>query len=111
MYVIDRFELEGSFENEAELIEAIGRRRGCLGRSGVVDIDRVSRILVNEIRNGTLGKLTLETPDMMANEKIQTAKRMEERAAKKAEKDAKRKKRFRARERAKKKAKKFKRDF
>ena len=105
--VVERFSLEGEFGSDQELIEAIGQRRGCLGRSGVVDVDRVSRILVNEVRNGSLGRLTLETPETMEREKIQTAKRLEERAAKKAEKDAKRKKRFKAKQRAKKKSKKF----
>ena len=109
--VIDRFELEEPFETDAELIDAIGRRRGCLGKSGVVDIDRVSRILVNEVRNGSLGRLTLESPEIMRLEKIQTAKRNEERAEKKAAKDAKRKKRFKAQQRAKEKAKKFGRRY
>jgi ribosome biogenesis GTPase A len=107
--VIERFGLESQPENETELIEAIGQRRGCLGRSGVVDIDRVSRILVNEVRSGMLGLLTLETPEIMKWELVQTAKRMEEQAAKKAEKDAKRLKRFKAKQRAKKKAKKYER--
>ncbi len=105
--VAERFELEGELNSDQELIEALGRRRGCLGRSGVVDIDRVSRILVNEVRNGSLGRMTLESPEVMQFEKLQTAKRMEERAEKKAEKDAKRKKRFKAKQRAKAKAKKF----
>ena len=109
--VIDRFEIEESFETDAELIDAIGRRRGCLGKSGVVDIDRVSRILVNEVRNGSLGRLTLESPGIMRQEKIQTAKRNEERAEKKAVKDAKRKKRFKAQQRAKEKAKKYGRRY
>ena len=109
--VIDRFEIEESFETDAELIDAIGRRRGCLGKSGVVDIDRVSRILVNEVRNGSLGRLTLESPEIMRQEKIQTAKRNEERAAKKAAKDAKRKKRFKAQQRAKEKSKKYGRRY
>ena len=109
--VVDRFEIEELFETDAELIDAIGRRRGCLGKSGVVDIDRVSRILVNEVRNGSLGRLTLESPEIMRQEKIQTAKRNEERAAKKAAKDAKRKKRFKAQQRAKEKAKKYGRRY
>ena len=109
--VIDRFELDEPFETDAELIDAIGRRRGCLGKSGVVDIDRVSRILVNEDRNGSLGRLTLESPGIMRQEKIQTAKRNEERAEKKAVKDAKRKKRFKAQQRAKEKAKKYGRRY
>ena len=109
--VVDRFELEEPFESDIEMIEAIGRRRGCLGKSGVVDIDRVSRILVNEVRSGSLGRMTLETPEIMRLEKVQTAKQQEERAAKKAEKDAKRKKRFKAKQRAKEKAKKYGRRF
>lgn len=107
--VRERFELTEEFSTDEELIEAIGQRRGCLGRSGVVDVDRVSRILVNEVRSGALGRMTLETPEVMENEKLLTAKLMEERAEKKALKDAKRKKRFLAKQRAKKKAKKYRR--
>ena len=109
--VRERFELTEPFSTAEELIEAIGQRRGCLGKSGVVDIDRVSRILVNEVRNGSLGRLTLETPEVMKLELAQTAKRIEEKADKRALKDAKRKKRFKAKQKAKEKAKKFDRDW
>ena len=100
-----RFEFETLPQTELELIEAIGRKRGCLGKNGVVDIDRASRILVNELRSGGLGPLTYETPDMMARERVLTEIAIAEKAAKKKKKDEKRQKRFRAQQRAKKKKK------
>jgi len=95
-----RYELDTLPETELELIEAIGRKRGCLGKSNLVDIDRASRILVTEFRSGVMGRVTLETPEMMAREKVQTAARVAEAAEAATKKDAKRKKRFRDKQRA-----------
>ena len=64
----DRYELETLPKTEMELIEAIGRKRGCISKNHVVDLDRASRILVTELRSGMLGRLTLETPAMMEEE-------------------------------------------
>ncbi len=102
--VLERYQFESLPENEAELIDALGRRRGCLGRSGVVDIERACKILVTELRSGGLGVLTLETPEMMDREKRETARLQAETAARKQEKDDRRKKRFRAKQRAQRKA-------
>ena len=87
----------------------LGRKRGCLGRSGVVDLERTSKILVTELRQGTLGRLTLETPNMMEQEKTETARFVREKEEKKKEKDAKRKKRFQAKQRAQRKAREHRR--
>jgi ribosome biogenesis GTPase A len=95
-----RFDLDVVPTTELELIEAIGRKRGCLGRGNVVDIDRASRILVTEVRSGGLGRLTYETPKTMQRERIQTAKAIEEKAERDKEKELKRKKRFRDKQRA-----------
>ncbi|UTW45890.1 ribosome biogenesis GTPase YlqF [bacterium SCSIO 12696] len=51
-----------------ELLELIGARRGCLGGGGRVDLDKVSKILLTELRAGTVGPLTLETPAEMEQE-------------------------------------------
>lgn len=99
-----RYDLESVPETELELIEALGRKRGCLGRNNSVDIDRASRILVTEIRSGGLGRLTFETPQIMEREKIQTAKEIAEKAERSKKKDEKRKKRFRDQQRAKRKS-------
>lgn len=97
--MMERFQLDELPTAELEAIEAIGRKRGCLGRNNVVDIDRASRILVTEVRSGGLGRLTLETPAMMEREKRQTEIDMAEKADRDAKKDAKRKKRFRDKQR------------
>ncbi|MCM2373692.1 ribosome biogenesis GTPase YlqF [Aporhodopirellula aestuarii] len=98
--IASRFDLDSVPTTELELIEAIGRKRGCLGRNNQVDIDRASTIFVNEIRSGGLGRLTYETPEMMQREQAETAKRMAEKAIEDKEKEAKRKKRFRDKQRA-----------
>jgi ribosome biogenesis GTPase A len=45
-----------------ELLEAIARRRGCLAGGGNVDLEKVSRLLLGELRAGELGGICLETP-------------------------------------------------
>ena len=98
----ERYKVETNPDGSAistptELIEAIGRKRGCLGRAGIVDIDRASKIFVTELRSGKLGHLTLETPEMMEREKIATAKRIAEKELTKSESARKRKAAFKER--------------
>ncbi len=102
--ITERFRLAELPETELQVIEAIGRARGCLGKGNLVDIDRASRILVTELRSGGLGRLTLETPAMMQREKARTAIEIAEKADKDKQKDEKRKKRFRDKQRAKRKS-------
>ncbi len=45
------------------LIEEIGRRRGCLQKGGVVDIERACEIFLREVRGGVLGRLSFERPE------------------------------------------------
>ena len=44
------------------LLEAIGRRRGFLGKGGVVQVDRAAERVLLDLREGNLGRLTLERP-------------------------------------------------
>ena len=48
------------------LVEAIARRRGCLLRGGGLDIEKASLILLQDYRDGALGRISLETPDTRA---------------------------------------------
>lgn len=48
--------------SEADLLQAIGRRRGMLQAGGVVDRLRTAEMLLNEFRSGRLGRITLELP-------------------------------------------------
>jgi len=50
----------------AGVLEAIAIKRGCLrkGKGGEVDREKAAKILLTEFRNGTLGRISLETPAM-----------------------------------------------
>lgn len=66
--VIARYKLKTCPDSGYKLLEEIGHRRGCLKPGGVVDIQRVSEILIHEIRSGALGTMSFETPEMVAKE-------------------------------------------
>ena len=46
----------------AEVLEQIGRRRGCLAGGGQVDYAKAAGVLLRDLRSGKLGRLTLEMP-------------------------------------------------
>ncbi len=87
-----RYELEQLPEQEIDLLQAIGARRGCLGSGGDVNFDKVAKVLFTDFRSGKLGRLTLETPEMVRVEMIETERLEAERAAKKEARIARRKK-------------------
>lgn len=66
--LMERFSLSQIPDTEIEFLEAAGKKRGCLVSGGRVDIEKISKILLNEIRSGGLGPLTLETPEIAAIE-------------------------------------------
>lgn len=57
-----RFKVSDDFTYEMtyELLEEIGRKRGCLVRGGEVDYTKVANILFEEFRSGKIGKISLE---------------------------------------------------
>lgn len=44
------------------LLEQIGRRRGYLVKGGLVDVQKAAERLIHDLRDGTLGRISLETP-------------------------------------------------
>jgi len=66
--LVARYKLKECPDSGFKLLEAIGRKRGCLRPGGVIDIQRASEILIHEIRSGALGALSWETPEMIAEE-------------------------------------------
>jgi len=82
-YLKARFQLEPLPQTEHELMQAIGKNRGCLRSGGRVEMDKVSKILLAELRAGTIGRVSLETPAMMEQELVELAVIREEKAAKK----------------------------
>jgi len=75
-------------------LEAIGLARGCLGGGRLVDFDRAGRLVLQEFRSGTMGRITLETPAMRDVEQRETEARRAALEARRAERrEARRKKR------------------
>jgi len=70
----ERYKLDSLPEQEVELIEALGKNRGCVRSGGHIDFHKASAILINEIRDKTLGGITFETPEMVEQEELHFAK-------------------------------------
>lgn len=66
--IVERYKLKQCPATGLQLLEEIGRRRGCLRAGGIIDIQRASEILIHEIRSGHLGALSFETPEMVLRE-------------------------------------------
>jgi ribosome biogenesis GTPase A len=66
-----RYKLDILPATELEFLEIIGRQRGCLSKGGHIDLNRISKILLTELRDGLLGGITLELPAMMEEELIE----------------------------------------
>ncbi len=67
----NRFQFEHQPQTEQELLAMIGKKRGCLRSGGHIEMDKVAKILLTELRAGTLGRFTLETPAMMEQELVE----------------------------------------
>jgi len=63
-----RYKLLQIPQTGSQLLQEIGRKRGCLRAGGIIDLQRASEILIHEIRSGALGALSFETPQMVAAE-------------------------------------------
>lgn len=90
----DRYQLDQCPQTELELIEAIGRLRGCLRAGGQVELDKACKILINEFRLGTLGNITLENPQDFVEEVSQASDESEQKEKEKKATKAARKKRW-----------------
>jgi ribosome biogenesis GTPase A len=64
-YLKARFQIDALPSSTQELIAMVGKQRGCLRSGGLIDVDRVAKILMLEFRSGVLGRISLETPAMM----------------------------------------------
>ena len=53
-------ELISNNEEIEETLEAIGRKRGCLVRGGIVDYDKVYSVVMNDIKNGIIKGITFD---------------------------------------------------
>ena len=58
----DKYALEEVPDEPYPLLEKIGSRRGCLGKGGTLNLQKVSEIFLRELRAGQMGRITLEWP-------------------------------------------------
>ena len=85
----ERYKLDELPEQDVEFIEMIGRVRGCVRSGGLVDFHKASAILINEIRDKTLGAITFETPEMILKEEVHFKQlEIDKQAAREAKKTA-----------------------
>lgn len=61
--ITNRFEIEVETDEMLEVMDKIGRRRGCLAKGNTIDYEKVSRLILDEFRKGLIGCITLESPD------------------------------------------------
>ncbi len=75
-----RYGFEELPKDALALMDGIAEKRRFFGRGGIPDLHKVSEVLLNEFRAGTLGRISLETPEMVERE----AREAEAAAAEKA---------------------------
>lgn len=58
----ERYKIGDDFEYEMsyEIMDEIGRKRGCLVKGGEIDYTKVANIVLDEFRSGKIGSITLE---------------------------------------------------
>lgn len=70
-YKLEQLPSPGEPESGLAVLEAIAKRRALYARKGVPDLHRVSEVLLNELRSGILGQISLETPERVAREQAE----------------------------------------
>lgn len=63
-----RYNIDELPQTDWEFIELAARKRGFLKKGGHVDSERMYEMLINELRSGKIGRISLETPAMQVVE-------------------------------------------
>lgn len=58
-----RYNIEIEGKTYLDIMEEIGRRRGCIIKGGEIDYTKVSHIILDEFRKGIIGAISLEFPN------------------------------------------------
>ncbi len=71
----ERYKLseEGLPAEAGELLAMIGTKRGCLKVGGIVDHEKVRRIILTDFRSGKLGQFTLDHPEQLTFDNLDKA--------------------------------------
>lgn len=68
--LLERYKLSELAANPDQVLEEIGRRRGCLVSGGSVELARAAELLLRELRAGNLGKISFEKPPVPAQAQL-----------------------------------------
>ncbi len=62
--LVSRYKLPaGALElHQDELLDLVGKKRGCILSGGVIDRQKISEIIIQDFRDGRIGQISLETP-------------------------------------------------
>ena len=66
--LMERYKLKEICANGEDLLAEVGRKRGGLRAGGVIDLHKASEVLLHDLREGSLGRISLETPEMLTAE-------------------------------------------
>ena len=72
-------------DTEDAFLQMAGVKRGAVASGGKVNLHKICELLVKEFRSGRLGRISLETPAMIALEQIEIDQTAAQRAVGKAE--------------------------
>lgn len=64
----DRFKLKEQPNDAEAALNSIAAKRGCLRPGGIADLHKAAELCLHELRAGKIGRISLETPDMVAAE-------------------------------------------
>jgi len=90
-----RYKIDQLPEGDWELMEAIGANRGFKRAGGRIDMHKTCEVLLHEYRQGIIGRICLETPEMAVAEEIVVQQKLAEDALKNIAKKKKPKKKRR----------------
>lgn len=62
-YIESRYNITIQDKTSQDIIMEIGKKRGCIVKGGEIDFGKASRIIVDEFRRGSIGRITLEVPE------------------------------------------------
>lgn len=65
-----RYKLNELAATGQQLLDIVARKRGCIRSGGRVDLHKAAEIVLHEFRSAKIGLISLETPDMLAAEKV-----------------------------------------
>ncbi|WP_156289047.1 ribosome biogenesis GTPase YlqF [Oceanobacillus salinisoli] len=60
--LMERYQIDENMDDMWDIFVKIGKQRGALESGGNVNFDKVSDIVLRDLRTGRLGRITLETP-------------------------------------------------